>query len=597
LPSHKNFSKKSRIIKDGSNDNTDNSSSYDPINEENIDIDAWVKFISYYRYYVDEFATEILKLKLYPFQKVILRAMARYQNSMFIACRGLGKSYLSAVFFICISILYPNIKCGIASGVGQQARNVIIQKIKGELIKNENIAREIIFPIKTGADDCVVNFKNGSEIRAITLSQNQGGDSARSWRFHMILIDEAKLVKDEITEEILIPMTKTKRQAAIHHGQSEKGKVIFISSAHLKITDLYKRFRYHYTKMIEGSKDYYVCTLPYQVGVQATIFEEDDILKELDKPTMTKDKFEYEYGAVFVGSSGDSYYPYELTIHSRVLDKCELEQPKKSNSQYIIVHDVAVSDAKGSDNACTHIIKLKEKANGTYFKDVVYTVIHNGATLPYQMQFLRELYHIKFPNTIKIIIDMRGNGEALPSLFYESWEYTDKKTNATIEYPPLILDDDDDGKSIKDAIPIIRGITATQSSNNTMYTYLKACFENNSLRLLKEASEKDIEYKSEEISTEEFSMFIQHDLLVQELSNIKQVMSENNNVLYDRIVKSTKRDRATSLAYGLSIVNDMEIDNRNKNKDGDTDISKFLNLNNNNNNYKNTNTLASKIFR
>ena len=190
VSNRQNFSKESRKIKEGSYDDFDNSSSYTPRNTENISIDEWVKFISYYRYYIDEFACEILGLKLYPFQRLILRAMARYQNSMFIACRGLGKSYLTAVFFICSAILYPNIKLGIASGNGQQSKNVILQKIKGELAKNENIAREICFPIKTGSEDCVVNFKNGSEIRAIVLAQDKGGDSARSWRFHYVLIDK-----------------------------------------------------------------------------------------------------------------------------------------------------------------------------------------------------------------------------------------------------------------------------------------------------------------------------------------------------------------------------------------------------------------------
>lgn len=563
MSAHNNFSKKSNNIKNGKYDDMDSSIGYDPKNEEKLNIDAWVDFISYYRYYIDEFACDILGLRLYPFQRLILRAMARYQNSMFIACRGIGKSYLTAVFFICTAILYPNIKLGIASGKGQQARNVILQKIKGELVKNPNIAREISFPIKTGADDCVVNFKNGSEIRAIVLGQNQGGDSARSWRFSQIMIDEARLVKDDVIEEILIPMTKTKRQAAIYHNQPEKGKVIFISSAYLKTHDLYKRFRYHYDKMIEGSKDYYVCTLPYQVGVQAGIFEEDDILKELDKPTMTKDKFEYEYQGIFVGSSGESYYPYELTNPCRTLERCELEQPKKSTNQYIIVHDVAVSKAKGSDNASTHVIKLKEKPNGTYIKEVVFSKIQNGISLPAQRDFLRELVHVKFPNCIKLVIDMRGNGEPLPSLFYETWEYINPKTKEVIEYPPLVLDDDDEGLSLKGAIPMIRGITATVMSNNTMYTYLKACFEDVSIRLLLPSEEVDEKYKSNEISAEEFANNIQTDILIQELSNIKQDTSgKSNNIIYDRIVQTKKRDRVTSLAYGLSTIYEMEMINR-----------------------------------
>jgi len=86
----KNFSIKSRKVKDGNFENYDQADSYDPVNEENIDIEEWSKFMAYYRYYIDEFAVNILKIKLYPFQRLILRAMARHQNSMLICCRGIG---------------------------------------------------------------------------------------------------------------------------------------------------------------------------------------------------------------------------------------------------------------------------------------------------------------------------------------------------------------------------------------------------------------------------------------------------------------------------------------------------------------------------
>lgn len=579
MGSYKNFSKNSR--KDENLNNVDNPYSYDPINDikDNLDNEEWMKFIAYYRKYPDKFAIEILGLKLYFFQRLILRAMARNQYVMLICCRGIGKSWLSAVFFIVSCILYKGLKCGIASGQGQQARNVIIQKIKGDLANNPKIAREIVFPIKTGADDCVVNFRNGAEIRAIVLGRNQG-DGARSWRFHYLLIDEARLVPDNVINTILIPMTKTKRPVAIEHNQFEKGKVIFISSAYLKTSDLYKRFQYFYDKMTSGVKNYFVCTLDYRVGIEAGIFDADDIEEERNKPDMTSDVFSYEYEGIFVGSSNDSYYPYDITNPCRILDKGELHQPKNCQSEYIIVHDVAVSDAKNSDNACTHVIKLKQKPNGTYFKELVYTKTHNGLTLPEQMEFLRELYHINFPNAIKIIVDMRGNGEALPSLFYEPWEYLDEKTGKVTEFPPLILDNDEKAlASIKNSIPIIRGITATAGSNNTMYTYMKACFENNTLRLLKSSAEKDMDYKNERLFPEEFMLYIQHDFLIQELSNIKQTISSMGTILYDRIVKSTKRDRATALAYGLSYVNELEDYNRRNLSNEEVDFMDYLFIN------------------
>jgi hypothetical protein len=492
--------------------------------------------------------------------------MARHQYSMLICCRGLGKSYLVAVFFICTAILYPNIKLGIASGKGIQSRNVIIQKIKGELIKNENIAREILFPIKTGADDCVVTFKNNSEIRAIVLGQNQSGDNARSFRFSQILIDEARIVKSDIVEEVLIPMTKTKRGSMIKYGKEapiEKGKVIFISSAYLKTCDLYKRFKYHHDKMIEGSRDYFVCSLDYRVGVDAGIFYEDDILEEKNKPTMTEDKFLYEYGGIFVGSSNASYYPYDLTEPCRMLNSVELEQPKKSSTEYIIYHDVAVADSRDADNACTGVLKLKPKSNGTYTKELVYMKTYKGKTLQQQRDELRELIHLKFPNTIKVIIDVRGNGSELPQLMYETWEYKDPKSGTTLEFPPLVLDNDEEAiNNINGAIPLIRGINATNVFNNSMYTYMKACFENSSMRLPLQSSEMDEFIKSKEISAEEYAIYMDTDFLIQELSNIRQDSSEAGNVVYSRIVNTMKRDRATALGYGLSYVSELEQENR-----------------------------------
>ena len=554
--------KEKRLYDKQHSEDFDSVYSNDPINEVSIDYEAWTDFFSYYRYYIDEFAMDILHVDLFPFQRVILRAMARGQFSVLIACRGLGKSWIVALFYICVSILYPNVKCGIASGNSQQARNVIIQKIKGELSKNETIAREINFPIKTSSEDCYCEFKSGSEIRAITLAQDRGGDGARSWRFHYLLADEARLIKDDIIETILIPMTKTKRQNALRWKQNEKGKVIFISSAYLKTSGLYKRFKYHFEQMVSGNKNYVAMCFPYQVGIQAGLFDEEDIEQEREKPTMTSDKFSYEYEGVFVGSSGESYYPYELTMPCRNLEYCELEQPKNSDSIYVITHDVAVSTAKNSDNACTHVIKLKLRPNGTYTKSVVYTKVVNGLPLEKQRDYLRELIHLKFPNCKKLVIDERGSGNGLPRMFYESWEYTDPKTKITVEYPPLIKDNDDEGFLLDNAVPLIRAVNATNEFNTTYYPYMKSCFEDRTLQLLVPSDEVDSKYKSGEITPEQYAQYIEHDTLQSELSNIKQEYSESGNLQYNRIVKTKKRDRATSLFYGLSVISDWELDNR-----------------------------------
>lgn len=360
-------------------------------------------------------------------------------------------------------------------------------------------------------------------------------------------------------------MTKTKRQNAIdlkfrypEESIKEPGRMIFISSAYLKTCDLYKRFLHHYNQMINGSDKYFVASLDYRVGVDAGLFDLDDIMDEKNKPTMTKDSFIYEYEGVFVGSSNDSYYPYELTAECRLLDRSELKEPKKNTYPYIITHDVAVSNKNNSDNACTNIIKLIPRANGTFYKEVVFTKTMNGVSLREQRDFLRELIHIRFPSTIKLVIDGQSAGEGLLSLLEEPWKTIDDKGNE-IQFPQLICDDDEEAQILlPDALDMIRAIKATNEFNTAFYPYMKSCFEDKSLRLLSDSHEIDDAYKNGEISPEEFYVHVEHDNLIEELSNIKQSISQQNKIIYDRIIKKNKRDRATSLMYGLSVVYEYE---------------------------------------
>ena len=57
-----------------------------------------------------------------------------------------------------------------------------------------------------------------------------------------------------------------------------------------------------------------------------------------------------------------------------------------------------MSTKAGSDNCCSHVIKLIPKKNGTFQKQVVYTKTLNGASLKEQRDFLKKLIHIQFPN-------------------------------------------------------------------------------------------------------------------------------------------------------------------------------------------------------
>jgi hypothetical protein len=76
---------------------------------------------AYYRKHPDEFAEQYLHLRLRMFQKILLVMMFWSTTFVFIAARGLGKSFLSAVYCVTRCILYPSTKICIASGTRGQA--------------------------------------------------------------------------------------------------------------------------------------------------------------------------------------------------------------------------------------------------------------------------------------------------------------------------------------------------------------------------------------------------------------------------------------------------------------------------------------------
>src|SRR5699024_9768505 len=171
----------------------------------------------------------------------------------------------------------------------------------------------------------------------------------------------------------------------------------------------------------------------------------------------------------------------------------------------------------------------------------------NGVRLREQRDFLRELIHIRFPSTNKLVIDGQSAGEGLLSLLEEPWKTRDDKGNE-IQYPQLIKDDDDEAQILlPDAIPMIRAVKATNEFNADFYPYMKSCFEDKSIRLLSDSHEVDDAYKNEELTADEFYVHVEHDNLIEELSNIKQTIGQQGKIIYGRIIQRNKRDRVTSL--------------------------------------------------
>lgn len=170
MAGHKNYQvgrnksfKGSNIFKTGRNFNQKN----DNLSKSERLMNGVATWCSYYRYLPHVFAEEYLGLRLKLFQQVLLYYMMHYNYFIYLAARGQGKTWLTAVFCCVRCILFPNTKVILASGTKSQSIE-IIEKIDDLQKESPNLKREIS-DLSTNFNNAKVDFHNGSWISKIVV--------------------------------------------------------------------------------------------------------------------------------------------------------------------------------------------------------------------------------------------------------------------------------------------------------------------------------------------------------------------------------------------------------------------------------------------
>ena len=198
-------------------------------------IAAWASF---YRSNPHRFVQDYLHVELKLFQKILLYQMMHNNYFMYLASRGQGKSYLTALFCVVRCILFPKTKICIASSTRVQANEVLL-KIKDDFMVNydwgsDNLRREIK-EAKVGQNDAIIRFHNGSWIQVVTAS-----DTGRGKRANILLVDEFRMVDLDTIDTVLRNFLTTPRQPRYlndprYSHLKEPNKEFYMSSAWLEI--------------------------------------------------------------------------------------------------------------------------------------------------------------------------------------------------------------------------------------------------------------------------------------------------------------------------------------------------------------------------
>ena len=522
--------------------------------------------IIYYRTHLDVYIEDAFyPIKLTRDQHVMMREFGNCVDCKDTCSRGFGKTWLAILGGFALGTLYPGTTVLVVSATAKQA-TIALGKLKLLAEQNRNIANEISANnvknlVQVSKDSSKCTLKNGSFIESVTL------ESARGRRAKIVIVDEALEVDQELLESIVAPTRNETRYNCRAYGFKDfVSKTMTITSACEKNNQYYDSFINAVRAMAKGDRTVFACALDYRAAAANGITDMDFFIKE--KERMPDAIFQMEYGSKFMGANSNSAFPYELTQMCRTLEKVEMEQPKNSKSRYVISLDIATSEAKNADNSIICVVKFTERSDGTFAKKLVHIRSFHGKTLDVLADEIRKLYHLKFPNTERIVYDARGLGDSLDRFFDKEW--VDPVYGK--EYPPLLLDDTPTMSNT--AVRILHPFRAVQALNQRIYTNLRVALEKRTIELpvnsrIMQTKQTEIEDPDKRMSMQEMAIFLETDALQFEMGNVVSKVGASGNVLYDTPRATMHKDRYSSLAMNVDYICELEKENVKKYKHGD----------------------------
>ena len=520
--------------------------------------EAWKKQIWYWRTHLDRFIEEYFKIKLKPSQRVDARIIGNYFSIDLVKNRGAGKTWLIAICVIALGVLYPNSLIAVISSTAEQAV-LVIKKIEEKFIQYPDVLREINpsrhnKPVQVNPHKGICWLKSGSKIESYSMGTLRGN------RAKILICDEAPEIPKNDLDAVAKPIMNETRDICIQRNIDDyPSKIISITSACLKNNYFYTSFTNILKRMARGEKGCFAWAMTYKEAIREGISKAEFF--EEQRAGMTEEKFKMEYESIFLGAAEGAVFPYDLTERCRTLEDVEIAQPAKSTIDYVMSLDIATSSASNADNAALTTFKLIELDNGGYMKQVVRIQTFHGLRLDALAKEVRKNL-VRFPNTIKVVVDVRGLGDAFPQFMNKPW--TDPETGK--EYPPLVPDDEP--TMIDGAVPLLRRFIASNILNQQMVNATVIALEQESIQLPinsryivnNKIAERDGESEGtgRRLTLPERAIFLEADTLQIEMGNIVGRQGANGNVLYDSAKATQHKDRCSSLMMGVHYISGLE---------------------------------------
>lgn len=562
-------SKGVNVFENGSNKRKPKSKS-EKLNEG---IGIWTSF---YRANPHRWVRDYLGIELKLFQQILLYAMMHFHYLVYIAARGQGKTFLTAIFCITRACLFPETKIIAAAGLRSQSRE-IIQKID-DLRKSSPLLQREISDIKISVNDSRVEFHNGSWIR--TVASNDGARGARS---NLLIVDEFRMVDLEVINSVLRKFQTAPRQPRYlskpeYAHLQERNKEIYLSSAWMKSHHSYEKVVSYAESMTDG-KSYFVCSLPYQISIKESLLMREQVEDEMSEATFNEISWLIEMCSLFWGESassifkfddlhknrklGKAYYPKDVT--SLVNDKSIVPPKKEVGELRLISADIATMLGSQNDASAYTVARLIPTKTG-YDREIIYLETLEGGHTGRQATRIKQLFY-DF-DCDYCLIDRAGGGVGVMDALFERSIDSERG----VEYEAFSCMNDDELAErcmYRNAPKVVYALHATSSLNSKIAVGFRDGLKRGKIKLPVIENEgeeflrsiKGFEKLPEDVKMKLRLPYMHTTLLINEIVNLEAEIKDNGDIKLKES-KSARKDRYSSISYLNFLANELEIKNR-----------------------------------
>ncbi len=562
--------------------------------------DSVAVWCAFYRANPARFVKDYLHINLKLFQKILITMMMLSTVFVFIATRGIGKTYMSAIYSVVRCILYPGTKVCIASGTRGQAINVL-EKILLELKPNSpELAAEIDDrQTNINGTNAQIVFKNGSYIKVVTAS-----DTSRGNRANVLLLDEFRLISKDVVDTVLRKFLTQRRMPRYSkltpeerqkEYEKEKNITMYLSSAWWQDSWAYLKCRDAFKFMLDDTKRQFVCGFPYQLSIEEGLLDPELVADEMAETDFSEIKFLMEYCAEFYGSAEGAFYDFESIskirriklpmlpdkLSSKVSSQALRIPPKQSGEIRLLSADIALMASRKHNNDATAISinQMVPTKAGRYTHNFVYLETMEGVHTDDQALTIRKLYD-EF-DCDYLVLDANGPGHGVFDALVR--DISDPETGEL--YPAISCCNDStmaERCTVPGAQKVIWSIKASAQFNNDCAILLREGIRSGRIRLL--VSEYDAEAELGSLRgynslnpPEKLRLqlpYINTTLLVDELVNLQHDESNGKVKVYEKA--GMRKDRYSSLAYNYYVATQLEAKAVRKNNVADSLSDAFI---------------------